>query len=254
MKVALVGSGNVATHIGLALNAAGIEVSQVWSRQIEHAKILASQIAANPISNLKEIDQTIDFCMIAVKDDAISIVAEELSGFKGIIVHTSGAVDLTVFNGLFEKYGVCYPLQTFSIAKQVDFSAIPICIEANNKETLDDIEVLARKLSKNVVEVDSNKRKILHLAAVFACNFTNHLYALAGDLLEGNGLAFDLIRPLILETAEKVQYALPVDVQTGPAVRNDELTLKKHEELLLKQPQLLSIYQILSDSIKKTKK
>lgn len=254
MKVALVGSGNVATHIGLALNAAGIRVLQVWSRQIEHAKVLAAQIAANPISNLEEIDQTADFCIVAVKDDAISVVAEELSGFKGIIVHTSGAVDLTVFNGLFDNYGVCYPLQTFSIAKQVAFSTIPICVEANNEETLDGIETLARKLSKNVVEVNSEKRKILHLAAVFACNFTNHLYALASDLLQDNGLAFDFIKPLILETAEKVQYALPADVQTGPAIRNDQQTLKKHEELLLKQPQLLNIYQTLSDSIKKTKK
>ena len=254
MKVVLIGSGNVATHIAFALKTAGITVVQVWSKQIHHAKVLADQIQSDAIANLFEIDKEADFCIVSIKDDAISETIKALAGFKGVIVHTSGSVNLTVFGSDFEKYGVLYPLQTFSINKEVDFSKVPICIEANAAEVLKSIRQLAEKLSANVVEVSSEKRKILHLAAVFACNFTNHLYVLSSNLLAEHDLKFDMIRPLILETAAKVQNASPSDVQTGPAIRNDEQTINKHEELLLKQPQLLTIYQTLSESIKKTKK
>ena len=254
MKVVLVGSGNVATHIALALKAAGIAVVQVWSKQTQNAKILADQIQADVLTHLSEIDQQADFCIVSIKDDAITSITKELIGFKGVVVHTSGAVNLAVFATNFEKYGVLYPLQTFSIKKEVDFTSVPICIEANLEGTLQSIRQLAEKLSRNVIEVDGEKRKVLHLAAVFACNFTNHLYVLSSDLLADYDLDFEMIRPLILETAAKVQHALPRAVQTGPAIRNDEHTLKKHEEFLLKQPQLLNIYQTLSESIKKTKK
>lgn len=254
MRVVLVGSGNVATHLALALKAAGIKVTQVWSKQVQHANKLAALIDATAIENLSELDHSADFCIVAIKDDSIASIVHDLIGFKGIVLHTSGTVDLTVFEGKLKKYGVLYPLQTFSISKTVDFATIPICIEASDSECLKVINKLADRLSKNVEEVSSAQRKVLHVAAVFACNFTNHLYALSSELLLNHDLKFDLIRPLILETASKVQHALPIDVQTGPAIRNDEQTLKKHEELLLKQPQLLNIYQILSESIKKTKK
>lgn len=254
MKVVLIGSGNVATHIAFALKAAEIAVVQVWSKHFHHAKTLADKIQANAIANLSEIDKQADFCIISIKDDAISDIAKALTGFKGIIMHTSGAVNLTVFGGDFEKYGVLYPLQTFSINNEVNFSKVPICIEANTPDVLKSIRQLAEKLSAIVVDVSAEKRKILHLAAVFACNFTNHLYTLSSDLLAEHDLEFDMMRPLILETAKKVQTASPKDVQTGPAIRNDEQTLKKHEELLLKQPELLNIYQTLNESIKKTKK
>ena len=254
MKAVLVGSGNVATHLAFAVKAAGIEVAQIWSKHIENAKILAAKIGANAIDNLSGIDQEADFCILSIKDDAISNVISELKGFKGVILHTSGSVNLGVFGDDFEKYGVLYPLQTFSIKKEIDFKTIPICIEANTSRTLKIIIQLAEKLSDKVVEVNSEKRKILHLAAVFACNFTNHLYTLSEDLVANYDMDFDMLRPLILETALKVQHSSPKDVQTGPAIRNDEQTIKKHEELLLKQPQLLTIYQTLSESIKKTKK
>lgn len=254
MKVVLVGSGNVATHLAHALKGAGINTVQVWSKRIENAKILADQIEAQVLTDLSEIDQEADFCIISIKDDAIENTLNELKQFNGIILHTSGSVSLEVFGDDFRNYGVLYPLQTFSITKDVDFSIIPICIEANDSKTLKSISQLAEKLSDKVIEVSSEKRKILHLAAVFACNFTNHLYALSSDLLADYNLEFDILRPLILETALKVQHSLPNEVQTGPAVRSDEQTLKKHEELLLKQPQLLTIYQTLSESIKKAKK
>ncbi|MES2448311.1 MAG: DUF2520 domain-containing protein [Bacteroidota bacterium] len=252
MNVVIIGSGNVATHIAKALKLVDVNVTQVWSYHYQNASLLANEVNAVAIKELSEVDFDADVCLIAIKDDEILNISHQLKSFKGIIAHTSGSVNLAVLEN-FENFGVFYPLQTFSKNKQVDFSTIPLCLEANNEESLAVLKEIANKLSTNVLEVNSDKRKILHLAAVFACNFTNHLYALADDLLKANDLDFDIIRPLITETANKVQHALPLTVQTGPAIRNDEQTLEKHEELLNDHQELLKIYKILSDSIKKTR-
>ena len=253
MKVVIIGSGNVATHLAKALLKADVEIAQIWSNTYKNAVELADLVGAKAIKQLSDINQTADFCLIAVKDDSILSVVAQLKGFKGTIAHTSGAVNLNIFERLVENYGVFYPLQTFSKSKEVIFSNIPICVEGNHLIALTNLMLLANKLSQNVKEIDSEKRKILHLSAVFACNFTNHLYALAQEILASQQLDFELLRPLISETANKVQLALPLQVQTGPAIRNDQETLKKHEELLSKQPDLLNIYKTLSDSIKKTR-
>lgn len=254
MRIVIIGSGNVATHLAFALKAAQMEVIQIWSNQYHNAVILANQVGAKAIHHLNEIDETADICILAVKDDAIATVVNQLTGFGGIVLHTSGSVNMDVFANKVNGYGVFYPLQTFSKGKAVDFKVIPICIEAKDERILKNIKKLAKKLSNTVVEVDSEKRQILHLAAVFACNFTNHLYALSELLLKRNDLDLDLLRPLIMETAVKVQDAQPINVQTGPAIRNDNETLKKHESLLHNEPQLLNIYQTLSESIKKIQK
>lgn len=252
MKVVIVGAGNVATHLAKALLAANVQIAQVWSYHYANSKLLADQVHATAIENLAVLDKTADICLISVKDDAIAEVAQQLIDFKGVIAHTSGSVNIDVLSGS-ANYGVFYPLQTFSKDKELNFSTVPLCIEANNDTTLQFLKKLANQLSNHVVEIDSEKRKILHLAAVFACNFTNHFYALAEEVLTAHQLEFDILRPLITETAAKVQQSLPLTVQTGPAIRNDEQTLKKHEELLLQQPQLLEIYKIVSESIKKTR-
>ncbi|MFD0941836.1 Rossmann-like and DUF2520 domain-containing protein [Pedobacter boryungensis] len=252
MKVVIIGAGNVATHLAKALHLANVQIVQVWSYHYTNAKLLADQVEATAIESLTSIDEHADLCLISVKDDAIEEIAQQLTHFKGVIAHTSGSVHLNILANS-KKYGVFYPLQTFSKDKELSFTTIPLCLEANDNATLQFLKKLASQLSSRVVEIDSNKRKILHLAAVFACNFTNHFYALAEEVLEAHQLEFDILRPLITETAAKVQQALPLTVQTGPAVRNDEQTLKKHEELLLQQPQLLEIYKIVSESIKKTR-
>ncbi len=253
MKIIIIGSGNVATHLAIALKEAGMHVAQVWSYHYANAVQLAKQVNAQPIARFDEVDPQATLCLIAVKDDAVADVAQQLSGFKGIVAHTCGAVPMNVFEGKFENYGVFYPLQTFSKQKALDFGDIPLCLESNDEASMQLLRQIAAKLSRRVLEIDSDKRKILHLAAVFACNFTNHLYALGEQLLEANGLEFDVLRPLIKETAAKVQQALPKAVQTGPAIRNDEQTLKAHQELLMQHPHLLEIYRTLSESIKKTK-
>jgi predicted short-subunit dehydrogenase-like oxidoreductase (DUF2520 family) len=250
MKVVLIGSGNVASHMGRALKASGHAVLQIWSATFENAAFLAAEVDATPIQDLSEISDEADFVIISVKDDAITQVVSKIVS-NSIVVHTSGATDIDALS-LLKRYGVLYPLQTFSKGKTLDFTGVPLCIEASDAESFVTLKNLAGSLSNTVFAVDSRKRRILHLAAAFACNFVNQLYSLSNDLLDQNGLDFDLLRPLIKETAEKVQYLLPTEAQTGPAVRNDQRTLEAHLELLQQQPELENIYQTLSDSIKKS--
>lgn len=251
MKVVCIGSGNVATHLANALKAKGVNLIQVWSRDLTNASELAKTINAAATSNLDEIDRSADLYIIAVKDDAIPTISESLKDVNGLVAHTSGATAIDTLTA-HRNYGVLYPLQTFSKAKSIDFVNVPLCIEANNADSLELLKKVANKLSSPVYEVNSEKRKILHLAAVFACNFVNHLYVLSDKVVEHFGLDFEMLKPLIMETALKVQTELPINVQTGPAVRNDEQTMIKHQDLLSDMPELKEIYQTLSKSIKKT--
>ncbi|MES2455303.1 MAG: F420-dependent NADP oxidoreductase [Bacteroidota bacterium] len=251
MKVVCIGSGNVATHLARGLKSAGHEIIQVWSRLPEHAEILAEELNAQAVTDLAELDVTAELYVIAVKDDAIPSVSASLKDIQGMVVHTSGATAMQVLEQN-SHHGIFYPLQTFSKSRTIDFSRVPVCLEANSVETLTKLKKIAKELGSPVYEVDNERRKLLHLSAVFVCNFVNHLYTLGSELLEEHELDFDMLKPLIMETAEKVQVALPVNVQTGPAVRHDETTIFNHLELLGRNPQLMEIYQTLSKSIKKT--
>jgi len=250
MKIVLLGSGNVATHLAKALKAKGENVAQVYSPNLVHAKLLADGIAAEAVSDLNAVKTDADLYIISVKDDAIGSIAEALKGVSGLVVHTSGTTDIKVLSDQVKDSGVFYPLQTFSKSKDVDFDRIPLCIEATDATQLEILHQLASKLSGQVYVLNGEKRKVLHLAAVFACNFPNHLYALANRVLQQNDLDFEIIRPLIAETADKVMTNLPENVQTGPAVRADETTINKHLSMLKDMPALQEIYQILSNSIK----
>jgi predicted short-subunit dehydrogenase-like oxidoreductase (DUF2520 family) len=249
MKIVFIGSGNVATHLAIAFKAMGADIAQVWSKDSRNAELLAALSKAEPISKWEHLDLHADCYIICVKDDAIQDVAVQLSEVNGIVVHTAGAVSLEVLHGCGSGHGVLYPLQTFSKSKSVDLKSVPFCIEGDRQETLETISAIAHLLSANVTEVSSEQRKILHLAAVFACNFSNHLYHLSNELLKQHHLTFDLLKPLILETAFKVQSALPLEVQTGPAVRNDSNTMEEHLALLADTPEMQLIYQMLSNSI-----
>lgn len=249
MNIVCIGSGNVATHLAIALKSMGAELVQVWSRDRKNAEILAALTKAKAITDWEELDRNADCYLIAVKDDAIAEVAEQLKDVTGIVIHTSGATDINVLTGTGSGYGVMYPLQTFSKTKAVDLLKVPFCIEGNTRETEEKIGAIAGLVSPLISNVSSAQRQILHVAAVFACNFSNHLYSLSHQLLNRNGLEFDLLKPLILETALKVQSSSPEKVQTGPAVRHDMETLKRHELLLADAPELLGIYQLMSKSI-----
>jgi predicted short-subunit dehydrogenase-like oxidoreductase (DUF2520 family) len=251
MKIVCLGSGNVATHLGVAFKNAGMDIVQVWSLDISHASELALLVGAEFTDNLQEVNQGADLYLIAVKDDAIRQVSSSLKGVQGLVVHTSGATAMDVLHEL-GNYGVLYPLQTFSKHKPVDLTATPFCLEANSNHAYAVLESLTRAIGAPAYPVNSAERKTLHVAAVFASNFSNHLYHLANTILQMDDLPFDLLRPLILQTAMKVQDDQPTRVQTGPALRNDQITMHNHLELLKGRPELQAIYETLSNSIKKT--
>lgn len=249
MKIVLLGSGNVATHIGKGLYQSGISVAQVWSRNLENAKQLATSLHSKATDSIEELDRTADLYLLSVVDNAIAPVLNEIGSLNGTLVHTSGSTEMNVLKNTSSRFGVFYPLQTFSKEVALDMEDMPILLEASEEIVKQQLLDLAARISSNVRFCDSSQRLNLHLAAVFACNFSNHFFAIAQQILEENGLDFSLIRPLIAETAEKVRTHLPTKVQTGPAVREDWVIVNKHKEALAKNPDLLALYSLLSDRI-----
>ncbi|QKJ29597.1 DUF2520 domain-containing protein [Mucilaginibacter mali] len=254
MRITLIGSGNVATHLGAAFKNAGHQIVQVYSPNLQNAALLAYHIKAEAIDDLQQINPNTEAFIISVKDDVIEGIAQQLAAHDKLILHTSGSTDISVLLKYNVKAGVFYPLQTFSRTKELNFWNVPLCLEGANENIFKIITELAQTVSNNVYPVNSAQRRVLHLAAVFACNFPNYLYSIAQGLLADNHLEFDMLKPLILETADKVQQQLPAAVQTGPAVRNDETTMNRHLEMLQNQPMLQQIYQLLSQGIIKMDK
>ena len=260
LNVILIGSGNVATNIGIALQDAEAEITQVYSQDVANAKILARTLAKKSkvskpkvLTNLSKIDKRPSLIIIAVKDSAIEGIVKQLNVNDGIVVHTSGNVSLDVLKK-FNQYGVLYPLQTFSKGRITDFSNVPMCIEGSDVSTLQSLMTVAESLSDCVYNLNSKQRAGAHLAAVFANNFTNHIYAVAEKLLNEQKLPFDLIRPLIDETAVKVMDISPIAAQTGPAIRKDNNVMKSHLVNLKKHPELKKMYALFSAEILKTAK
>lgn len=253
LKVILIGSGNVALHLGESLLAADAEIVQVYSPNISHAKALANKLKAKAISSLAKIDADHSLIILAVKDDAIADIVKKLKVSDGIVVHTSGNTPMDVLKK-FPQYGILYPLQTFSKNRIVDFRNVPVCIEGSDVSTLMSLSNVAETISDCVYHLDSKQREAAHLAAVFANNFTNHMYSIAEDILAKHKLPFELLRPLIAETAEKIQKMSPSESQTGPALRNDKLVMKKQIALLEKNANLQDIYKAISAGIVKKAK
>ncbi|TWI96724.1 putative short-subunit dehydrogenase-like oxidoreductase (DUF2520 family) [Mucilaginibacter frigoritolerans] len=249
MRITIIGSGNVATHFAAAFKNAGHRIVQVYSRHMQHAALLAYHVGAEAIDDLTLVSGETDLFVISIKDEAIGITAEKLAPFNKLIVHTSGATHMEAVQAFTPWAGVFYPLQTLSKTKEVDFRTVPLCIEGADEQITRQLIELAQTISNNVYRVNSAQRKVLHLAAVFACNFPNYLYGVARQLLAENQMDFELLRPLILETAQKVQEYLPGEVQTGPAVRNDHQTMATHLGMLDDKPALKVIYELLSQQI-----
>jgi predicted short-subunit dehydrogenase-like oxidoreductase (DUF2520 family) len=246
-KATLIGAGKLAHHLGLRLTQQGVAVNQVYSRTKKKAQQLAKLLKAKATNHLEEIESGADLYIIAVSDSAIEIVAAELAKTidpsKAFVVHTSGATLSLVLKPYFKHYGVFYPLQSFSMEKEPDFTNIPICIDAHHKADKNKLEVLAHRISNKVFTINDEQRAVLHVAAVFVNNFTNVLYQSAAELVESKNIPFDLLRPLLLETALKVQAHQPKDMQTGPAIRKDSNTIKKHLSFLKKEhPELFLVY------------
>lgn len=253
MKVILIGAGNLATHLGKAIFAAGHDVVQVFSRTMPSATALASEVGAQPVSDISDVRSDADLYVVSVKDSAIVELIPVLCKGKEtkVFLHTAGSIPMDVFQGMALHYGVLYPMQTFSKQREVDFSQIPCFIEANDEHALQLIGDVAHQVSSRVYHLASEDRKYLHLSAVFACNFVNHCYALSREILEEHGIPFDVMLPLIDETAAKVHELDPKDAQTGPAVRYDENVLRAQGALLKSNPQMKDIYDRMSMSIHK---
>lgn len=252
MKVVIVGSGNVATHLSLALaSLEGIEICQVYSPTEAHAEILVERLNCDFVTDPTQIRKDADVYLFALKDQALETVIRAVPANNGLWLHTSGSMPMQVFAGYTERYGVLYPLQTFSKSREISFRGIPLFIECHREEDKNCLEELARRLSGKVCELSSEKRRSLHLAAVFACNFTNHIYALAEEILAKEGLSRDYLFPLIDETAAKVHELPAQEAQTGPAIRYDENIINKHLGMLADDPDVQTLYRLLSQSIHK---
>lgn len=250
MKIVLIGAGNLATHLGKALHAAGHDMVQVFSRTMQSAETLASLLDAEPLTDMAQVRDDADVYIFSVKDSALEqLISQLCGGEKKVFLHTAGSMPMSVFRGKALHYGVLYPMQTFSKQREVDFSIIPCFVEANDEFALKQIEGLAGQISHRVFQLSSEDRKYLHLSAVFACNFANHCYAASQKLLQQHGIPFDVMLPLIDETAAKVHGMTPKEAQTGPAVRYDENVIGKQIQLLENQPYFQKIYDCMSKSI-----
>jgi predicted short-subunit dehydrogenase-like oxidoreductase (DUF2520 family) len=250
MRIVLIGTGNLATRLGLALHAREVEIIQVFGRSESRGIYLSKQLGCSFTSLKQEIQTVADLYILAVTEEAIPEILVNSPISNQLIVHTSGSVPLEILAPFSPNFGVFYPLQTLSSQKEVDFGTIPICIEASSKENLEKLRLLANLISEHVFHLDSKKRRQLHLAAVFVCNFVNHLYSIGAHLLQDQNLDFDLLKPLILETAQKVMTFPPEEVQTGPAVRGNQTIMELHLKMLEQFPEWQSIYEIISKDIK----
>ncbi len=249
LRVCMIGAGNVATHLTIALNTVA-DIVQIYSHTLINARRLAEHIgrphtATDAIDN---ITHDADIYIVSVKDDCIADVAAHTPDC-GIWAHTSGSIDMSVFAGLKTNYGVFYPLQTFSRTADLDISQVPFFIEGNDTTAFDRLFALASLISIVVEPADSNRRKALHIAAVFACNFVNFMWTQADTLLRRDNLDITFMMPLLKETLNKLNHLSPAEAQTGPARRGDLNIINKH--LLDLSGDAKTIYSLLSDMIVK---
>ena len=253
-NIVIIGSGNVATHLAIAFLKAGHHISAVISRNENNAAQIAEKTRSHYSSDFTSIPAETDFIIVAVKDEAVAEISSKLNAGNTIVAHTSGSVEMNVFQNHASNFGVFYPLQTFHKEKELEISQVPFCIEGNNEATTNALSELAKSISNNIHFVNSANRKVLHVAAVFACNFTNHFYAIAESILADKNLSLDILRPLIKETALQVIDKNPSQLQTGPAIRGDEKIMQQHLNYLAAKPELAELYKKLSESIKNYKR
>ena len=250
----IIGSGNLAEALARAIAASGLELRQLFARNEERARTIAALTGCPHASRPGELCTTAGIYLIAVSDAAVGEVARTLPiPTEAIVAHTAGSVPLEALPERFPHRAVFYPMQTFTRGRAVDFREIPIFVEAADADTQTAVEAFATQLSHTVLQADSARRARVHLAAVFACNFANRMYALGERIVQDAGLDFGILKPLIAETARKAcDAASPADVQTGPAARHDTPTLARHEALLAGDPTLQELYKQISQNIWET--
>lgn len=247
MDISIIGSGNIARQLIPAFQKHGFKISGLYGRNKEAAALLSDQFQVPLIQDITKVDSAI--VLLCVSDDAIPQVAEQIKNYNGIVIHTSGSVPSTLLSA-FPRYGVFYPVQTMTKQGKVNFEKVPVCITASDAATLDILHSIAGVLSNQVYTMDDDHRLRVHLAAVMTNNFINHLVVMARDFLQKNNLDYEVILPLLRTTFEKLTQAPYNFQQTGPAVRNDTGVIARHMELLTEDPELLTLYQSITESIK----
>lgn len=252
MQIVIIGSGNVASVLGRLCKQRGHEILQVVSRNAAHAKLLGDELNCAFADYNEKLNDSAGLYLLAVADTALQELNKSISLGNRLILHTAGSVSKNVLKDISQNYGVLYPLQ--SLRKEMGYqNEIPFLIDGNTADTVTLVEDFARTLSTNVTKTTDDERLKLHVAAVVVSNFTNHLYAIAEDFCNKENVDFKLLSPLIKETAERIQQFSPGTVQTGPAIRNDILTIDKHLRILSNHPQLKDMYIKLTDSIVNTR-
>ncbi|TKK70812.1 DUF2520 domain-containing protein [Ilyomonas limi] len=248
MKIVIVGTGNVAQVLGKMLSKANHTILQVFGRNQQSLNECAAILQAMPITGFNQINTEAEVCIIATSDSAIAAIAAQLHLPNTIIVHTSGGISINVLQK-HKQYGVMYPLQ--SLRKELPYlPEVPLFVDGNNEEIIATITALAKTIAAEVHWAGDAERLKLHIAAVFCSNFINHLFALANQFCNSEHLHFNYLRPLIHETVHRMQFEAPENLQTGPAVRNDETTIQRHLQVLQSYPLLANVYEVLTLSIK----
>ncbi len=250
--ITLIGAGNVGTHLAKRLSEKGYQVAQVFSRDKAKAEALAEIVGAVAINQLSEVSAHGGLYLLAVRDDVIAETGRKISESgisEGLFAHTSGATSASVLQPYFRRFGIFYPLQTFSPQRTPDFSKIPICVQASTPEDETLLKNIAESIGQQAVVMEEQQRIALHVAAVFVNNFSNYLYQTGQRMLQKEHLDFDLLLPLIRETAEKVGHLSPEAAQTGPAARGDEKTIARHLAYLQEMPEEAKLYEMITKLI-----
>jgi predicted short-subunit dehydrogenase-like oxidoreductase (DUF2520 family) len=250
MKISIIGTGNVARALSKRISQCGHKIDAIFGRDRKKAAELAQAVNTTAVDRLSDLPNDSDIYLLAVKDDAIVEVASAIRTESGILAHTSGATPIHIFEGIQKNYGVFYPLQTFSAELEANFEELPICISANNSENETKLKVLASSICPNVYSISEEQRKGLHVAAVFANNFSNFLFSTAFDICSREALDFDMLKPLIRQTLRKIELTDPEKIQTGPARRGDESTISLHMKWLEQHaPEYGHLYEVLTEAI-----
>jgi predicted short-subunit dehydrogenase-like oxidoreductase (DUF2520 family) len=251
LKITFIGAGNVATQLAFAFKKKGHQIQQIYSRSVLSAEALANKCNATYTTNIATLQNDADLYIYAVKDSVLQDLILAMPLCNGLHVHTAGSMPMQLFENKQSNYGVFYPFQTFSKNKEIDFEKLPLFIEANTEKNSDYLCEIGKNISEEVIFCSSEQRKALHLSGVFACNFTNHMYAIAEELLTQANIPFRLLYPLIAETCSKINNLQPKEAQTGPAVRNDIETIDKHLKALNNLPLEKEIYRLISKNIQR---
>lgn len=258
MDVVLVGSGNVASHMGPRLLECGHRVTAVFSRTMEPASALAASLGCVAVNSIDRLPDRADVCMCMLADSALPELAQVIAGHFGsdtVFLHTAGSLPMSLWaDAGASRYGVLYPMVSFSKGVPVDWGQVPLFVEASDPVTLQTVTGMAARISGNVTELDSEGRRTLHLAAVFANNFSNRMYAISQILLQEHGVPFQVMLPLIREAVAKLEKLDPLQAQTGPAARGDGKVIAGHLEMLGRYPQWQELYRLISTDINDTLK